>query len=90
MAESMDKKCRLGFSEERILVISGKTRKRLEFIMGAVPTSRMVHDNRMKCVYKPKLSKSDREDLGYHYRKGKLYNVNYSEVPACIFCRHYN
>lgn len=83
------KKCKLGFNEDRILIITKKSSKRLEFIMGAVPTSRMVHDSRMRCTNKPKLEKSDREDLGYHYKKGKLYNLNYSEVPACIFCSHY-
>lgn len=89
MTEQENKKCALGFNEERILVIAKKSSKRLELIMSAVLTSIMVHDNRMKCTNKPELSKSDREDLGYHYRKGKLYNLHYAEVPVCIFCSHY-
>ncbi len=89
MTEQKSKKCRLGFNDDRILVLARRSSKRLEFIMNAVPTSTMVHDNRMRCTSKPKLSKSDREDLGYYYKKGELYSPNHVAVPVCIFCSHY-
>ena len=37
--------------------------KKLEFMRGA-PDSIIVEDNRMRCIYKPKLSRADTRDRG--------------------------
>jgi hypothetical protein len=82
------KKCMLGFSEKRrILNAKGRSKKDLERITDLVHPSKK--DGKIVCTCNPPLSKSDREDLGYHYKKGKLYNLNYAEVPSCIFCKFY-
>lgn len=81
------KKCILGFNEEKILE-KRKSKKELEEITDLIPTEK-TKDDKLICTYKPRLKKSDKEDLGYYYKKDTLYNLNYAEVPACIFCKFY-
>ncbi len=83
-----DGKCELGFNGDRVMPKTKGNIKRLEnLIQNPVPFT--ITDNKVRCILKPTLTKSDREDLGYHYKGGRLYNLNFSEVPACIFCKNY-
>ncbi len=82
------KKCIRGFNEEKILNAKKISKKELEE-MANLTKIKKTKEGKIACTYNPPLSKSDKEDLGYHYKKGKLYNLNYAEVPSCIFCRFY-
>jgi hypothetical protein len=82
------KKCLLGFNEDRAMPKTRSNIKKMEnLIQNPVPFT--AKNKKILCILKPTLTKSDREDLGYYYKKDKLYNLNHSEVPVCIFCRHY-
>ncbi len=81
-----EKRCMLGFSEEKIIE-KRKSKKELERI--ATLTKIKKTKDGIVCTYKPPLSKSDKEDLGYHYIGDILYNLNHAPVPNCVFCPHY-